>query len=1136
MIHLHVLSEYSLLESAARLTDLARAAAELGMPALAVTDRNALYGAVAWHEACRQHGVEPITGCELDVAHPQLPGGGGRAGYPLVLLAQDEAGYRNLVRLVSLQALEGRNPTLDDLAAHSRGLFALTGGPGGAVAQALANPAAAAELLGQYRDLFGAGSVAVELQDHGLAEERRISQGLVELARRLDLPVVATNGCRYVRREDADAYEVLRCIGAGCTLQDPGRPRLPNQEYYLKPAREMEALFGCELPEALRITRQIAERCVFRLAGGSLHLPVYRPLDAAGQELPVSPERHLRDLCRQRLTQRYPGGAGAAVLERLEHELQLIERLGFASYFLIVADFVGFARQQGIAVGPGRGSGAGSLVAYLLGITDIDPLHYGLVFERFLNPERVDWPDFDIDFCYERRGEVIDYVRRRYGSDRVAQVITFGTLGARAALRDVGRVLGYPAAEVDRLARRIPAEPGITLEKALESDSELRSALADPGAQRWWDLARAVEGLPRHASVHAAGVVITPRPLVEHVPVTRGADGSLVTQFGMDDLKQVGLLKMDFLGLRTLTVLDAAVRAGGLDRSRIPLDDAATFEMLARGETVGVFQLESPWVRDFLRQLAPSRFEDIVATVALCRPGPMENIPAYLQAKRQGARYVHPLLEPVLKETYGVMIYQEQILQVAAIMAGFTLGQADLLRRAVAKKNAAELERQRAAFLAGCAARGHAAELAEHLYDLIMKFANYGFNKAHSVAYGLLAYQTAYCKRHRPNQFFAALLTSVAGNAERVAFYAGEARRLNLRLLPPDVNRGAADFQAQPEGVRFGLAAVRHVGQAAAAIAAERESGDGPYRDLPDFCRRVGQRLLHRKAVESLIKAGACDALHPQHATLPWAQVRTDLLAQLDEVWEGAQAQQRYRQAGQATLFDLSEAALAAAAKSGGVGPRTRLAPAQVSRRLEEEKEALGFYLSAHPLDGYRSQLERGATVTAAGLAACPEGAPVALGGMVVEERRTRTRAGEAMAVLTLEDLSGTAAVVLRPRVLAQAAPLLAAGAPLLVRGTVSRELEQVKLMAQQVQALAPAERLYLRLNCGTARDALVGEVRAVLAAHRGAMPVWMFFEQSGKWIECKPDLWVDGSEELLSDLERLLGAGAVVRSKRSKA
>ncbi len=1570
-VHLHVHSEYSLLDGACRVEELAARAAAFGMPALALTDHGVMYGAVEFYKACREAGVRPILGCEVYVAPRSRFQREARVDddlHHLILLAADGEGYRNLVRLVSLASLEGfyYKPRVDKelLAAHSRGLIALSACLGGEVPKRLlrGDREGARRAAGEYADIFGRDSFFLELQDHGLADQRRVNPELIALARELGLGLVATNDVHYLAAEDARAHDVLVCIQTGKTVHDRDRLRYPGGQFYFKSPEEMELLFGA-WPEALDNTLAIAERCRVELDFGRPMLPDY-PL-AEGTDAAT----YLRRLCYERLPLRYPELAPVAArlqgappadrevvlaevpphlrppLERLEYELGVIERMGYPGYFLIVSDFIEHARRSGIAVGPGRGSAAGSLVAYVLGITGIDPLRYNLLFERFLNPERVSLPDMDIDFDDRRRDEVIAYVRDKYGPERVAQIITFGRMLARAVVRDVGRALGLPYADVDRIAKLVPPGLGMTLDRALELSPELKQAYEQRQEVRLLlDLARRLEGLPRHASVHAAGVVISRDPLLEHVPLQKMPDGTVVTQFAMGNLEELGLLKFDFLGLRTLSVIEEASRlaaaAAGrpLDPYSLPLDDEATYALLGRGETLGVFQLESSGMREMLRSLKPSCIEDIVAAVALYRPGPMENIPEFIRAKHQGGiTYPHPLLEPILKDTYGILVYQEQIMQVASVMAGFTLGQADILRRAVGKKKKEILDEQRAAFVAGCVRQGHSPKLAHELYDLIVKFANYGFNRclpgdtlvldwdtgelvpierlylegrrigvaslgedgrlrrgqvtavwsngvqqvfrlrtasgrtiratathrflrfdgwaelselkvgdriavprilptaagerwprhrlavlgyvlaegnvchpfsfyyytkdereladylhhlerfdntvgrvdrskptmavyakrrdrrrpseaviwlralglwgqkaaekrfpaavfrlhpddlavllgkmwvgdgcihperlaiyyatsspvlarqlqhlllrlgitstvhekrfkyrsgvrsgytvtitgyqncrrfaetvglhlvgaaeerlmelmvahrflsadplrtvargtpdtvpatilplireqvarsgrslrevaracglsfrretlavvarelrsaelarhacsdllwdrvvaiepggeeetydltvdgehnfvaediivhnSHAAAYGYLAYITAYLKANHPVPFMAALLTSVKDNADKVAEYVRECRRMGIAVLPPDVNESLKDFTAVGERIRFGLAAVRNVGEAAAeAILQAREAG-GPFRSLLDFLTRVDLRAVNRRVVESLVQAGAFDSLGGR---------RRQLLAALDRALELAQGAQSRRPSGQVSLFDLSG--------GGGLEPDLPLPEVEeFSPRelLELEKQVLGLYLSAHPLDGLESELAARTDAQVAELREKAEGARVTVGGLVVAARPALTRGGERMCFLSLEDHTGRVEVVVFPRVLERCAELAREDAAVVVRGKVSWREDEVTVVAEEVTPLGvpapdPAPRALLLKVAGPLDTGLLRDIQGVLSHYPGAVPVYVWLPERRKAILADRRFWVEPGREVSGELERLLGPGNV--------
>lgn len=1125
-VHLHVHTEYSLLDGAASIHDLVRQAREYGMPALAITDHGYMYGVMEFYKACREEAIKPIIGCEVYVArrtrHDRTPRLDDNP-YHLILLAENQEGYKNLVHLVSLASLEGfyYKPRVDEelLRRYSRGLIALSACLKGEVPALLqaGNGDEAKKAALRYREIFGAGNFYLELQENGMHEQQAVNRQLTRLADELGLPLVATNDVHYIRREDAHAHDVLLCIQTGKTVDDPDRLRFSTSEFYLRSGKEMEALFR-DCPRALENTVSIAERCRVDFSLGGVHLPDY-PIpagyDAAG---------YLRHLCFERLPRRY-SRPGPEVVQRLEYELGVIERMGYPGYFLIVWDFVEYARKQGIPVGPGRGSGAGSLVAYVLGITNLDPLRYGLLFERFLNPERVTMPDFDIDFCFERRGEVIDYVVNRYGSDCVAQIITFGTMAARAAIRDVGRSLNLPYAEVDRIAKQVPMEPGMTLHRALEVSPGLREAYqGNEQVRNLIDLARAIEGLPRHASTHAAGVVITPRPLMEYLPIQKMSEGTVVTQFAMEALEEIGLLKMDFLGLRTLTVLEHArdqVRAStgqDLDLDNLPLDDARTYALLSEGQTLGVFQLESGWVRDMLKELKPTRFEDLIAAVALCRPGPMEHIPEYVRNKHNPhlVRYLHPCLEPILRDTYGILIYQEQIMRLAAEMAGFTLGQADLLRRAIGKKKREILDEQRAAFIAGCVKNGYPEQLAGQVYDLILKFANYGFNKSHGAAYALVAYQTAFLKAHYPVQFMAALLTSVMGSSDKVAQYIEECRQMGIPILPPDVNESLADFTVVGSGIRFGLTAVKNVGRGAIESIINARLKHGPFTSLRDFCQKVDTRLLNRRAIESLIKGGAFDSLGAR---------RSQLMAVLERTLEKAQAANRRRQEGQLSFFDPGSGETFASGMEVEVLPDLEEYPQ--SRLLAMEKEVLGLYISGHPLAHYQKDLRGRVSISVAGLGEAGDGERVVVGGIATSIKRVTTRNGGIMAFLQLEDLTGVVEVILFPRVYERFREVLQEDAVVLVRGRVSVAEEEVKIVADELEQMVTREKVYIKVDARAGAKVLE-ELKHILTRHKGNSPVYLYLADERKMILANSQYWVEHTPRLVEQIEGLLGHGAV--------
>ncbi|MHB1505412.1 MAG: DNA polymerase III subunit alpha [Sulfobacillus sp.] len=1104
--HLHCHSEMSLLDGMSRVSELPRRARELGMSALALTDHGVLSGAVDFTAACRDEGVKPILGAEGYLARrghldkePRLDD----QPYHLLMLAESQIGYRNLVQLVSTAWTAGfyYRPRVDKelLAAHQEGLIVTSGCLSGEIPSLIL--AGQVEQAWQsarwYRDVFGPERFLIELMDHGLEDELRVRPHLLEMAQRLDLKLIATQDAHYLYPEDARAHDILLCIQTAKTVNQPDRMRYPNGSFYLKSPQEMARLFA-EIPQAVTNTLAIAERCQASPGWEGAHAPDF--VLPAGE----TAKSHLHALVASRLPERY-ANPSAQVLQRLDDELAVISGTGFESYFLITADFVDFARRQGIAVGPGRGSAPGSVVAYVLGITDIDPIAYHLLFERFLNPERISPPDIDIDFDYTRRDEVIRYVRDRYGEDRVAHIITFGTLAARAAIRDVARALEVPYAEADRMAKLVPAELGITLERALDLAPELMSmAHLTPQLSELFEIARKLEGMPRHASVHAAGIVIAPGPLNQLVPLQKMTDGTVVTQFTMTALEEIGLLKMDFLGLRTLTVIDQAVRqlqAAGApvpDRGQMPLDDAATLRLLGEADTYGVFQMESDGMRQLLRDLRPSGIEDVIAAVSLYRPGPMENIKLFLQQKHSGAiHYLHPDLAPILADTYGVIVYQEQVMEVAAVMAGYTLAEADLLRRAMGKKKAEILIAERAKFVQGCLGKGHPLALAESLYDLIFRFANYGFNRAHGASYGLLAYQTAFLKAHHPAAYLAAHLTSLAGNEGKVAEGLADLAAHQVAVLAPDVNHSQVAFSTEGPAVRVGLLAVKNLGeQAAAELVAERGSG---YRSLFDLLARLPS--LNRRAAESLIRAGALDALGTR------SQHLAALAPYMDEV-----ARRRRRQStGQIGLFEEAEAS----------EPTLPPVPAQSdAERLAGEQDALGFFLSGHPLDAFGEEIAIGRLTTVSRLGERRDGERVSVAGVIDKVRTLTTKKGEPMARLTLSDRFGQAQAVVFPQAMAKAGAFLEGGLAVQVTGRVEHQEEESTILVEQIEALAKEPELIVAWDPEAARESLL----QVLSACAGRSPVVLSWQGEETRL---PDVRVDVGRSLLTTaLEKLIGPG----------
>ncbi|MEF3306517.1 DNA polymerase III subunit alpha, partial [Paenibacillus sp. GYB003] len=1054
-VHLHVHSEYSLLDGASPIGELARRAARLGMPALALTDHGVMYGAIPFYKACVEHGVKPIIGCEVYVATGSRLTKASRQDQPthhLILLAKNETGYRNLMRLCSDAHLNGFHykprTDLEQLALHAEGLVCLSSCLGSEISQHLLHDrheeAKAAAL--RFRGMFG-DDFYLEIQDHGLLEQKKVMQDMIALSRETGIPLVATNDVHYVNAEDHVMQDVLICIGTGKTLDDPDRLKFHTEQMYLKSPQEMERLFR-HAPEALENTLRVADKCRLELEFGKSILPEYRPIPEG-----LGAGTYLRQLCEEGLKARYAGlpewndpEYRSKLEDRLRYELDVIGNMGYSDYFLIVWDFIRYAHEQGIVTGPGRGSSAGSLVAYVLRITDVDPIKYGLLFERFLNPERVSMPDIDIDFSDERRDEVIDYVTRKYGREHVAQIITFGTMAAKAAVRDVGRVMNLPYHEVDRAAKAIPHQLGITIEDALKLSPELKELCAKhEGTARLVDMARKVEGLPRHASTHAAGVVISREPLTDHVPLQEGTGGVPLTQYPMEDLEAIGLLKMDFLGLRYLSIIERTLKwvreqlGETVDFHAVSYEDPQTFALLGRGDTTGVFQLESPPMRRVLKELKPSTFEDIISVVALYRPGPMDFIPKFIQAKhgRVEIEYPHPSLEPVLRDTYGIIVYQEQIMQIASRMAGFRLGEADSLRRAVSKKKREVLDEQRAHFVAGSLRQGYSQAEADNVYDMIVRFADYGFPRAHATAYAVLAFQTAYLKAHYPVPFMASMLASVMGSHRKVAEYVDECRKMGIDVLPPDVNKSGIPFTPDGGAIRFGLGAIKNVGtHAMESIIGEREKG--PYANLLDFCRRVDLRVCNKRVIESLVQGGALDSL-PGH--------RAQHIAVLDETVEAAQKWKKEREDLQLHLFGFTE-------ETNWTIDLPEVRPYTQMQQLEFERELLGLYLSGHPLDVYEKLIEEIDADAIHELPDYPDNADVVVPGMVLSSKPILTKKGLPMGFIELENRIAKVEVVLFPEVWKLASPLAQKGSALLIRARLQHHDEDVKLIADRVLAL----------------------------------------------------------------------------------
>jgi DNA polymerase III subunit alpha len=1147
-VHLHLHTEYSLLDGANRISELFATASAYGMSAVGLTDHGNMFGALEYYRQGEETGIKPILGCELYIA----PGsrfdrsstqGISDASYHLTALAKDYQGYRNLIKLVTAGFLEGfyYRPRIDKelLAKHRDGLIILSGCLSGEVLHFLAHGQEdrAREAARWYKELCGEGNYFLEVQRHDLDGEPAFNEALSRLSRDLDIPLVATNDCHYLRAGDAGAHDVLLCIQTGKTLSDPKRFAFSSPDFYFKSPQEMAERFR-DIPGAVEQTLAIAERCHLEIPLGQTHLPRYQV--PSGYTLDSYLETLVYERLRQRLQtmehhgQRLTPDRIRVYEQRAAHELTVIQHMGYSGYFLIVWDFIDYAKSHGVPVGPGRGSAAGSLVAYALGITELDPLRYNLLFERFLNPERVTLPDIDIDFCQERRDEVIDYVTQKYGKENVAQIITFGTMMAKAVIRDVGRALDIPYGEVDRIAKLVPNRLNITLADALKEEPRLRE-IPEQGGQmaRLMATAQALEGLIRHASTHAAGVVISPEPLTEYLPLYKGGKGEVVTQYAMEDIEQLGLLKMDFLGLRTLTVLHNTLQlikdSHGMEISleSMPLEDGKTYQLLSEARTFGVFQLESQGLRDILRKLKPSVFEDLIALVALYRPGPLGSgmIDDFIQRKHGKAKveYLLPELEPILNETYGIIVYQEQVMQIASAIAGFSLGKADLLRRAMGKKKPEVMAEQREAFLKGALEHGFEQKKAEELFELMAYFAGYGLNKSHSAAYALIAYWTAYLKAHYPREYMAALLTSEGQNTDKVIRYINESREMRIGILSPDVNDSFRDFRVVGEHIRFGLAAVKNVGDnAIEAIIAARQAG-GPFTALGDFCQRVNLKVVNRRVVESLIKCGAFDTA---------GETRAQMMACLDDYLDAGQKRQRDREDGQIGMFDDMQETL-----QPMLSPRGPSIPEwEESQLLASEKEVLGFYITGHPLARYARQLRLYTTANTQTLGECHDGDKVSLGGVVFKSRLQTTRKGDRMAFVTLEDVQGQVDAIVFPEVYKEYGAALEIDQPVLVRGVVDWDEDSPKIIADRIVPLAEASgrlspQVHIDLqSLGLTRD-LLSQLRAILEASPGPSPVYLhllFPNEHEVVLLPEERLQVAPSEQLVHHIEALFGREVV--------
>ena len=1195
--HLHVHTEYSLLDGACRIKDLVAAAKASGMDSLAITDHGVMFGVVDFWRECKKQGIRPILGCEVYVARrtrfdkdPMKDKG----NYHLILLAENNTGYHNLMKIVSRGFTEGfyYKPKVDHelLKEYSEGIICLSACLAGEIPQALMNNdyEKAKRIVMEYKDIFGQDNYFLELQDQGLEEEMEILEDMKKLSKETNTPLVATNDVHYVRQEDAKAHDILLCIQTASVVSDENRMRFPNEQFYLKSEREMRTLFAA-IPEAIDNTQKIAERCNVELEFGTLHLPEFIPPEG------MTNTEYLESLCRKGLNERYPNH-GRDIEERLEYELGVIKQMGYVEYFLIVWDFINYAKSQGIMVGPGRGSAAGSIVAYTLRITDIDPIKYNLIFERFLNPERVSMPDIDVDFCYERRGEVIDYVVEKYGADKVSQIITFGTMKARAAIRDVGRVLEVSYADTDKIAKAIPMELKMTIAKALEINPELRTMYDnDPVVKNVIDTAKALEGMPRHASTHAAGVVISKKAIDEYVPLYL-ADKGVATQFNMTTIEELGLLKMDFLGLRNLTVIRDALNmieenhGVTIDFSKMDYDDHDVYKNIAKGNTQGIFQLESPGMTNFMKNLNPDCFEDIVAGISLYRPGPMGSIPTYIENKKNpdNIKYLHPLLEPILSVTYGCLVYQEQVMQIVRDLAGYTYGHSDILRRAMGKKKMDVMMAEKEVFLQGCEKNGVSRDIAEQIFNQMVTFAEYAFNKSHAAAYAVVGYETAYLKTHYPAEFMAALLTSVMGDGSAVAKYIRNCNEMGIEVLPPDINESEKKFSVKNGKIRYGLLGIKSAGENVIDAILETRKEKGPFTDIFHFINSQDISKMNKKTIESLIKAGAFDSMEPNRARY---------LAVYEELIESAHKEKKNTIEGQISLFDLAQDQMAETDISKNLPDVAPFTPEIISAM---EKEMLGTYITSHPLKDYMDKIDKITSVNSEmlahavkdmeekGDATVMDGEKVIVAGIIDAKKTLITKNNKMMAFVDLEDPYGMIEVVVFPNIYERYQKVVQEDKIVVVKGTLNfKEDENSKVLANEIclideydakkkddrsysnyggrnsnsyseqdkknyQAANNAEFhgsnppegpctnivstatiknadkiLKIKINLNQPEDETFIKIQGILKEYPGEIPV-VLYNAKGKGFKAGKSLWIRKEKELLEKLIELVGEANV--------
>ena len=1150
--HLHVHTQYSLLDGAIRIPDLLEKCKEYGMDSVAITDHGAMFGALEFYSKARKAGIKPIIGCELYIAPGDMREKkpvDGQTAYHIVLLAMNRTGYSNLMKLASIAQFEGfyYKPRIDmeTLRRYQEGIIAMTACLHGQVPFLIGRGdmdgarAKARELM----DIFG-DRLYFEIQENGLLEQEKVNKGLIALSSELGVKLVATNDCHYLNKEEAHAHELLLCIQTGKTINDQNRFKFSTDELYFKSPETMRKNFAY-CPEAIANTVEVAERCNLEINFGEYYFPNF-PVPE-GESLETMFKRACWDGLKARFNEmrkagRFTAEAEKTYSDRLKTEIDVICTMGFPAYFLIVADFINWAKDRQIPVGPGRGSGAGSLAAYAMRITNIDPIPYGLIFERFLNIERKSMPDFDIDFCQERRGEVIDYVRQKYGgAEHVAQIVTYGSMKARGVIRDVGRALDIPYGEVDKVAKLVPEQLKMTIKKAMEEEPKLQEvASSDPRMAELLSISRTLEGLARHTSTHAAGVVVSPGPMTQYLPTCRGSNDETLTQYDMKHTEMTGLIKFDFLGLKTLTVIDKALKhikkdiGIDLDIDAIPMDDAKTFDLLCRGDAQGVFQLESSGMRELLVKMAPEQFTDLIALVALYRPGPLDSgmVDDFVETKhrRRTANYILPEIKPVLEETYGVIVYQEQVMKIANILASYSLGDADLLRRAMGKKIPEAMAAEKAKFMEGAVKNGHPADKAEYIFDLMAKFAGYGFNKSHSAAYALVAYQTAYLKAHYMPQFMAALLSCDMTNTDKVVLYISECKEHGIEVLPPDINESEKDFSVINDRIRFGLAAVKNVGESALDSVIEERQKNGKFTSLGDFCNRVDSRRVNSRVIESLIKSGSFDSLGHR---------RSQLFAVLDKTMEQAKAVQRDQMSGQLSLFSLAHKEKRP--QEVPSLPMPDIAEWDDRKKLAFEKETVGFYITGHPLDAALPEIRTIIDCTIQELAEQSEDQAVRIGGLIRSFKKHKSKRGDPMAFLTVEDVFEAVEVVVFPDAYSSCEEILSSTDPIIVQGTVKKDERGAKIIADAIDSLAAAREKYtegarIRMQADKVSRQQMERVKKTLYQFHGNCPVQLTLHFPGRGevdIEVLKDLTVRPCRQLSDTIDEILDGKAITFSKK---